>query len=47
VSGEVKAADDALEAGWMSPAEIRGIEATKSTLKLLQQIGFIPAVFPA
>jgi 8-oxo-dGTP diphosphatase len=46
ISGEVKAADDALEAGWISPAEIRGIEATKSTLKLLQQIGFIPAAFP-
>jgi 8-oxo-dGTP diphosphatase len=47
VSGEVKAADDALEARWISPVEIRGIPATKSTLKLLQEIGFIPAVFPA
>jgi 8-oxo-dGTP diphosphatase len=46
VSGEVKAADDALEARWVSPAEIQSIPATKTTLKLLRQIGFIPAVFP-
>ncbi|MDP2840437.1 MAG: NUDIX hydrolase [Syntrophales bacterium] len=41
VSGEVKAADDALEARWLSPAEIRNLPATKTTLKLLQQIGFM------
>jgi 8-oxo-dGTP diphosphatase len=46
MSGEVKAADDALEARWISPAEIRNIPATKTTLKLLQQIGFISPVFP-
>lgn len=46
VSGEVKAADDALEARWISPAEIRNLPATKTTLKLLQQIGFISPVFP-
>jgi 8-oxo-dGTP diphosphatase len=42
VGGEVKAADDALEACWVSPAEIRNLPATKTTLKLLRQIGFIP-----
>ena len=42
VSGEVKAADDALEARWISPAEIRNLPATKTTLKLLRQIGFMP-----
>ncbi|MCE5265516.1 MAG: NUDIX hydrolase [Deltaproteobacteria bacterium] len=46
VSGEVKAADDALEARWISPEEFRSIPATRSTLNLLQQIGFIPAGIP-
>lgn len=42
LSGDVKGADDALEARWVSPAEIRELPATKTTLKLLTQIGFIP-----
>ncbi len=42
VSGDVKGADDALEARWVSPAEIRELPVTKTTLKLLMQIGFIP-----
>jgi len=42
VSGDVKAADDALDARWFSPAEIRNLSATKTTLKLLRQIGFMP-----
>jgi 8-oxo-dGTP diphosphatase len=42
VSGDAKAADDALEARWISPAEIQNLPATKTTLKLLRQIGFIP-----
>ena len=42
VSGDVKAADDALDARWLSPAEIRNLSATKTTLKLLRQIGFMP-----
>lgn len=41
VSGEVKGADDALEARWVSPGEIRDLPVTKTTLKLLRQIGFI------
>lgn len=41
VSGDVKGADDALEARWVSPEEIRGLPVTKTTLKLLTQIGFI------
>lgn len=43
VSGELRAADDALEARWVSPAEIRQLPVTKTTLKLLGQIGFISA----
>lgn len=46
VSGELKAADDALEARWISPAELLSIPATQSTLRLLRQIGFIPADLP-
>jgi hypothetical protein len=37
----VKGADDALEARWVSPAEIRELPVTKTTLRLLTQIGFI------
>jgi 8-oxo-dGTP diphosphatase len=44
--GELKAADDALEARWISPAEIRELPVTKTTLKLLQQIGFISPICP-
>jgi 8-oxo-dGTP diphosphatase len=46
VSGDVKAADDAMEARWVSPAEIHCISATKSTLKLLRQVGFISDELP-
>jgi 8-oxo-dGTP diphosphatase len=41
VSGEVQGADDALEASWVSPSEIGEMHATRNTLKLLRQIGFI------
>ena len=41
LSGEVKAADDALEARWISPEELGSLTVTKSTLKLLNQIGFV------
>ncbi|MBU4120990.1 MAG: hypothetical protein KKA48_05505, partial [Proteobacteria bacterium] len=41
VSGEVKGGDDALEARWVSPEEIGDLPATKTTLKLLRQIGFL------
>jgi 8-oxo-dGTP diphosphatase len=46
VSGDIRAADDAVEARWVSPAEIRSLSATKTTLKLLRQIGFISDDFP-
>jgi 8-oxo-dGTP diphosphatase len=41
LSGDVKGADDALEARWVSPTEIHELPVTKTTLKLLTQIGFI------
>jgi 8-oxo-dGTP diphosphatase len=43
VSGEVAAADDALEARWVAPEEIENLPTTKTTVKLLKQIGFLPA----
>lgn len=43
VSGDVSAADDALEARWVAPEEMETLPATKTTVKLLEQIGFLPA----
>ena len=43
VSGEVMGGDDALEARWVAPEELPELPATKTTLKLLRQIGFLPA----
>lgn len=42
VSGEVLGADDALEARWVAPEEIESLLATKTTVKLLRHIGFLP-----
>lgn len=42
VSGEVLGADDALEARWVAPGEIENLPATKTTVKLLRHIGFLP-----
>jgi 8-oxo-dGTP diphosphatase len=40
VSGTPNAADDALEARWISPGELRKLPVTKSTLKVLEEMGF-------
>lgn len=42
VSGEVNGSDDASEARWISPAELADLPATKTTVKLLGQLGFSP-----
>jgi len=42
LSGEVKGADDALDARWVSPEELLELPATENTLKLLRRIGFLP-----
>ena len=42
VGGEVVGGDDALEARWVAPEELPALSATKTTLKLLRQIGFLP-----
>jgi ADP-ribose pyrophosphatase len=41
VSGEVNGSDDALDARWVTAEELGALSATKTTLKLLRQIGFI------
>ena len=42
ISGEPRGADDALEAEWLSPAEINKLSVAKNTLKALRSIGFLP-----
>jgi 8-oxo-dGTP diphosphatase len=41
ISGDVKGADDALEARWLSPADLDHLPVAINTLKLLGRIGFI------
>ena len=40
--GMLQSADDAMDARWVSPAELRELPTTKNTLKLLRQVGFLP-----
>jgi ADP-ribose pyrophosphatase len=40
VSGEVKGADDALDARWLAPADLDHLPVAPNTLKLLQAVGF-------
>jgi ADP-ribose pyrophosphatase len=42
VSGEVNGSDDASEARWITPAELADLPATKTTLELLRELGFLP-----
>ena len=42
VSGEVNGSDDASEARWVTPAELADLPATKTTMMLLRQLGFLP-----
>jgi 8-oxo-dGTP diphosphatase len=46
LGGEIQAADDALEARWVSSAELPNLPVTKTTLKLLRQVGFLAPVPP-
>ena len=41
LEGEVRAADDALAARWISPAELAGLPVSANTLKILRARGFI------
>ena len=40
ISGTPKGADDALEARWVSPEELKELPMSKNTLKVLEEIGF-------
>lgn len=46
LGGEVRGADDALEARWASPEEVAGLAVTDTTLKMLRNLGFLPALLP-
>ena len=41
IRGDVKGADDALEARWLAPGDLDHLPVSKNTLKLLQAAGFI------
>lgn len=41
VAGEPRGADDALEARWLSPEELRKLPVAINTLKALRSIGFL------
>ena len=40
IGGEVQAADDALDARWISPKELKDLAASKNTLKILESLQF-------
>lgn len=41
IQGDVKGADDAVEARWLSPEELDRLPVSKNTLKLLSAVGFV------
>ena len=41
IGGEVRGADDALEALWLAPEDLEGLAVSKNTLKLLRAVGFL------
>lgn len=41
IQGNVKGADDALEARWLAPEDLAGLPVSKNTLKLLRAAGFL------
>jgi len=40
ISGEAQAADDALDARWISPKELEDLAVSKNTLKILESLQF-------
>ena len=42
LGGEIQAADDALDVRWMTPEECLDPSISKTTLKILRDLGFIP-----
>jgi 8-oxo-dGTP diphosphatase len=41
IQGDVKGADDAVEARWLSPEELDRLPVSKNTLTLLSAVGFV------
>jgi 8-oxo-dGTP diphosphatase len=41
LSGEIKAASDALDADWVTPEECQILSLTSNTLRMLEELGFI------
>jgi 8-oxo-dGTP diphosphatase len=41
LSGEIKAASDALDANWVTPEECQILSLTSNTLRMLEELGFI------
>jgi 8-oxo-dGTP diphosphatase len=41
ISGEVRGADDALDARWLAPADLDHLPVSENTLKLLSAVGFL------
>ena len=41
IQGDVKGADDAVEARWLLPEELDRLPVSKNTLKLLSAVGFV------
>jgi 8-oxo-dGTP diphosphatase len=42
IGGEVQGADDALEARWVSPDELKYLEVSRNTLKILDSLKIFP-----
>ena len=42
MSGELHPSDDALDAGWFSPEELKAVKLNESTRKFLKEIKFLP-----
>jgi 8-oxo-dGTP diphosphatase len=42
ISGDVRGADDALDARWISPEELNDMPVSKNTLKILESMQFVP-----
>ncbi len=47
VEGEPRPGDDALAARWVRPNELAGLGVNKSTMKLLEKVGFLPTSAPS
>jgi len=42
ISGELRCADDALDAGWFSPEQAENLDLTYSTREVLKNLKFLP-----